>query len=176
MAFISLKELTEKYTSADILCEACKRYTLFSEDTISLLELINKIRNATGNNTGGMDIVHMVAFWGKGKNSKLISYAGFQKNKRHYRFTAKNCSDIEIIACCTVHITDQNGRTDAPFFSSEYLAQTELEQLVIILLSISAFSPEIVDCHFDGDAKNADSIAYIVELIKSNDSPIKKLI
>ena len=171
MATISLRNLIAKYTTADILREASKSYTLFNNDAISLLKLIDKIRNSPDNNTGGMDIVLMVVFWGKRKKTKPISYGGFQKNERYYRFTAKNCSDIEKIACCKVHITDRMELTDAPSFS-EYLPQTELEELVIILLSINAFSPESVDYYFDGDAKNADSIAYIVELIKNNDSSI----
>ena len=116
----------------------------------------------------------MIAFWGKGKNTTLISYGGFQKNNRNYRFTAKNCCNIEKIACCNVRIIDRTEFSETSFISG-YLPQTELELLTIILLSINAFSPEIVDCYFGGESKNADSIAYIWQLIKNNDSPINNL-
>ena len=72
MATISLKNLVARYTTADILREASKHYILFNNDAFSLLKLIDKIRNSPDNNTGGMDIVLMVAFWGKGKNKNHL--------------------------------------------------------------------------------------------------------
>ena len=85
-----------------------------------------------------------------------------------------NCCNIEKIACCNVRIIDRTEFSETSFISG-YLPQTELELLTIILLSINAFSPEIVDCYFGGESKNADSIAYIWQLIKNNDSPINNL-
>ena len=79
MATISLKNLIAKYTTADILREAGKRYTLFNNDAISLLKLIGKIRNSPDNNTGGMDIVLMVVFWGKGKKQNPSHTAAFRR-------------------------------------------------------------------------------------------------
>lgn len=169
----TLKELTVKYTTADIISEASLKYTLFHEDFMSLSRLIETIRNSPDNNAGGMDIVPMIAFWGKGKDTTLISYGGFKKNNRHYRFTVKNCSNIEKVSCCKVLIPDRIEDSESSL-ASWYLPETELEFLTIILFSINAFSPEVVDCYFDGDAKNANPIAYIVELIKNNDSPINK--
>lgn len=169
----TLKELTEKYTTADIISEASLKYTLFHEDFMSLSYLIETIRNSPKTNTGGMDIVPMIAFLGKGKNTKLISYGGFQKDNRHYRFTEKNCGNKEKLSCCKVRIPDRIEHPESSL-ATWYLPETELEFLTIILFSINAFSPEVVDCYFDGDAKNANPIAYIVELIKNNDSPINK--
>ena len=60
----TLKELTVKYTTADIISEASLKYTLFHEDFMSLSRLIETIRNSPDNNAGGMDIVPMIAFWG----------------------------------------------------------------------------------------------------------------
>lgn len=168
---ISLKELTERYTTADIIRETSKKYTLSHEDAMSLLDLIQKIRNSSDNDSNGMDIALKIAFLGKGKDATLIPYGGFKKNNRSYRFTAKNCCNIEKLSCCNVQIIDQTKLSEASFIS-EYLPQTDLELLTVILLSINAFSPEIVDCYFDGEAKNADSIAYIWQLIKNNDLPI----
>lgn len=168
---VSLKELTERYTTADILREAQKKFTLFFEDGRSLSDLIHKIRNSPDSGSGGMDIVLMIAFWGKGKNATLFSFGGFEKNNRHYKFTAKNCCNIEKVSCCNVQIIDQTKLAENASIS-EYMPQTELELLTVILLSVNAFSPEIVDCYFDGDAKKASSAAYIRQLIENNDSPI----
>ena len=52
------------------------------------------------------------------------------------------------------------------------MPQTDLELLAIILLSINAFSTEIVDCYFDGDEKCADPCVYILHLLENNGLPI----
>ena len=171
---ISLKELTQRYTTDEIFCEATRKFTLFHEDAVSLIDLIQKIRNSPDDESSDMNIVPMVAFLKKGQKPALFSYGGFRKNNRNYRFTAKNCYSIAKISCCNVQIINQTEFSEHPFVS-EYLPQTELELLTIILLSLNAFSTEIVDCYFGGEAKNADSITYIGELIKNNNSPINNL-
>lgn len=171
---ISLKRLTEKYTTAEIFHAASEKFTFFSQDTLSLLDLISKIRKSSDVESNGMDIVPMVALFKKGEYPSLISYGGFQKNSRNYKFTAKNCSNIEKISCCNVQMIEHQEVSDISFIS-EYLAQTELELLIVILLSINAFNPKIVDCYFDGDSKVANSIDYIMELIRNNASPVNDI-
>ena len=164
---ISLKELTKKY-SGDIIRETLNKYTLFSEDFLALADLLTKIENSTDAEGYDKDIVLMVAFVGKGKTPDLISYAGFTKNGKNYKFTAKNCRDIEKLACSNVQLVDTVKFSGLPI-DTTYLPQTELELLTVILLSINAFSPKVVDSYFDGEEKNADSITYIWQLIKNKE-------
>ena len=76
---ISLKELTERYTTADIIRETSKKYTLFHEDAMSLLDLIQKIRNSSDNDSNGMDIAPMIAFWEKARTQLSSHTAAFIK-------------------------------------------------------------------------------------------------
>ena len=54
---VSLKRLTESYTAVEIFGEANKKFTLFHEDAMSLLDLTHKIRNSPENISSGRDIL-----------------------------------------------------------------------------------------------------------------------
>lgn len=171
---VTLKELLDQYTITQILCEANEKYTLYAEDTVSLIELIKRIRESPNNDGCGKDIVLMVSYYKTNNGTTFFSFGGFQKNGRNYRFTGKNCSNIDKIACSKVQTVKTDKSADDPYIS-EYLPSTDLELLIIILLSINAFSPEVVDCYFDGDINNASSAEYILQLIENNDSPINNI-
>ena len=157
----NLKELVQKY-SLDQILRALKKYNLYFEDFISLSTLIREIEKAqTESHEEGF-----VFFVGKLRNQperEPFFFAGIKKRNKNYKLTYKNTRQIDKLASYIVPIQEEDySESINKLFGIE---DPELYYLVIVLLSINAFMPKVIDTYFDGKIEDANASEYIGNLI-----------
>lgn len=157
---MTLKELASKYTNIQIFDEISNTYALNRDDYIASFRLLKVIRSSPVEKNDEKTIDFYVLFLKKKEFPALITYAGFNKNGRMYKFNHKNTADLLSIAGCEVNID-----YDDDFGMST--AQTELQQFIAVLLSLTAFSDAAVDYYFDGDKTSVLPELYLKYLYDS---------
>ena len=152
---MTLKELANKYSDEQIIDEMGKTYALNYEDYIAFSDLLKAIRISPAIKDTEKAIDFYVLLVKGRKEPLVIPYASFLKNGRMNKLTYKNTADILSVAGCEVNIHKE-------FEShSEMTARTELQQLIAVLLSFTAFSDEVVDYLFDGDISAVKPEKYL---------------
>lgn len=157
--FVTLKELANKYTDSQIIDEIGNTYGMNIEDLEAFLNLLEKIRNSPFDERSEYTINYLVIMRRGKEGVTVIPVAGLSRNGKVYKLTAKNTQNIEVFAGYKMKIPEDDN-------ALEVIAHTELQWFILVMLSLNAFSPEIVRLRFNGDPKLAKAGEYLVTLIK----------